>query len=175
MPKLKSEHLPDEYLKAIGSVVTSWSSLEFEIKMFLIHLLGKETIDQRAHAVFAHMSFPQLLDILGALAEDVANDPKFIHAKNCDKILAPLLKQAQKSRNQIIHSEWDLNNKGQVSRISISARGTFKFSGVLVQLEEIEKAIKDIKDTRTAIFRMILPFVKADLRRDARRRKRGRS
>lgn len=174
MPIHHKAKLPTEYLAAIGSVVASWNDLEFELNMLLIHLLGKETVEPRSHVAFAHMSFPQRLDVLGALAQEVSDDPKYAHAKNCADSLLPLLKQAQKIRNQIIHSDWGIKN-GKVSRVSISARGTFKFSGIPVKLEEIEKATITIEKARDTIHSLIDPFVRADILRWSRRHKRGKT
>ncbi len=159
----KQIEIPDEFLKAIGMVVVRWNHLELIINLFLIHLMGKEIYENRSHIVFAHMAFPQKLDVLGALAEEAIKTPRYSNLAKYKETVLPLLKQAQVGRNFAIHSIWGIRD-GKVMRASISARGSFKFVWVVGTLEEIEKASQSIEDARRELSALASPAWKESIR-----------
>src|SRR5208283_2347695 len=126
--------IPDEYLKAIGSVVVHWNYLEQVLNLFFIHLLGKKITDDRSHIIFAHMAFPQKMDVLSALVEKVEKLPEYSRFQEYKSSVQPLLKVAQSGRNSIIHSMWGIE-AGKMMRASITARGSLKLVWVSVELQ----------------------------------------
>ncbi len=153
MPAPNFAKLPDEFLTRIATVVVRWNMLEDYLNMLLIHLLGKPVGEHRSHIVFTHMAFPQRLDVLGALAEEVANDPAYSQLHKCKETLLPLLRNAQQKRNQIIHSSWGFNPKSRkVFRAQMSARGVFKLSIPEIKIEELDEAITSINIAADTIY-----------------------
>jgi len=148
--------IPDEYLKAIGSVVVHWNYLEHVLNLILIHLLGKEITDDRSHIIFAHTSFPQRVDILSALVEKVENIPNYSKFREYKTKVEPLIKLAQKNRTWIIHSSWGMKD-GNLMRASITARGSLKFVWVVVALKEIEDAQEAIARAYKALSGLVIP------------------
>lgn len=118
------DSFPADYLSAIGEVNVRWNDLDFTLTLSLILLLGKDISDERSYIVFAHMAFPQKLDVLGALAEKMMNKRGHSRLKNYKSAVLPLLRKAQQGRNSIIHSDWT-SRGGKMVKTSISARGSF--------------------------------------------------
>ena len=102
------------------------------------------------------MAFPQKLDVLGALAEELIKSGNAPVWEQYKLVVLPLLREAQSARNKVIHSIWGMKD-GWLTRASISARGSFKFSHTAVTLEEIEAAIKAIKDARRELSALASP------------------
>jgi hypothetical protein len=161
MPEIPN--LPDEYLCAIGLVTVRWNHLEQIVNLFLIHLLGNEIFDDRSHIVFAHMAFPQKVDVLSALVEKMVVIPQYSSLKKYKTEVRPLLKAAQDGRNSIIHALWGMKD-GIATRASITARGSLKFRWTVANLKEIEVVIKAIEDARLALSDLASPEWKESIR-----------
>lgn len=149
-------NIPDEYLRSIGMVTVRWNHLEQIINLFLIHLLGNEIFDDRSHIVFAHMAFPQKVDVLSALVEKMVVLPQYSSLSNYKARVRPLLKAAQDGRNSIIHAMWGMKD-GITTRASITARGSLKFTWTVATLKEIEAVIQAIEDARVALSDLASP------------------
>jgi hypothetical protein len=89
------DKIPAEFLKAIGEVVVAWNRMEFELTVILIHWLGKDINENRSHAIFAHMSFPQKLDIMGSLVEELIAEPRNAYLSACKKKVIPAALKVQ--------------------------------------------------------------------------------
>ena len=114
---------PDEFFTAIGKFTTRWNYLEQVFNMILIHMLGKSITEERSHVVFAHMAFPQKMDVFSALAETlIKSDCPWLEKHKSEIISA--IKQAQAKRTHIVHDVWGMKG-GKVVRASITARGSF--------------------------------------------------
>ena len=149
------EKVPTEYLAAIGEVTVTWNSLEGLLHLCLIKLLGKELTDGRSHAVFAHMNFPQRLDVLGALIGEVI-DVSSSHPLGAYKNkIYPLLKDAQNRRNIISHSIWGVEG-GKVHISSVSARGSVKVKQQPITLAEVQVASAAIKKAGLELFMAVV-------------------
>lgn len=129
--------IPDEYLKAIGDVTVRWNSLEALLHLALIKLLGKDILEGRSHVVFAHMAFPQKLDVLSALIGELIDLPPEHPLSRYRPDIQPLLKEAQTKRNVIIHSIWGVQD-GRVCISSVSARGSLKMKQEPLTLAEVQ-------------------------------------
>jgi hypothetical protein len=161
MPKFPE--VPDEYLKAIGEVTVRWNYLEQMVNLFLIHLLGKSIAEDRSHIVFAHMAFPQKMDVMGALVEELSKLGKPIAWTEYKSTVQPILKKAQSGRNMVIHSLWG-KHEGKVKRASISARGSLKFSWIETTLQEIEDVTQSIEEARATLSALAGPDWKESIR-----------
>ncbi len=166
------DSFPADYLSAIGEVNVRWNDLEFLITLSMILLLGQDIYDEKAYIVFAHMTFPQKLDVLGALAEQMMNKRGYSRFKKFKSHVLPLLKKAQQGRNSIIHSDWT-SRSGTMVKTSISARGSFKFSSEVVALKEILAVNQSIEEARMGLFDFVNPMWTRARRREARGRKLG--
>ena len=68
--------VPDEFLIEIGRVSALWASLESFLNVCLGKLAGFNDLnDPKPFILITHSSFPQRLDILGALCEQL--EPEF--------------------------------------------------------------------------------------------------
>lgn len=153
MPKVIDE-IPPEFLKAIGDVVVRWNRMEIEVNTLLIHWLGKDIRENRSHVIFTHMSFPQKLDVMGALVEELTQEKKYSYLKACKTRFIPLLKKAQIGRNMVIHSMWGTLN-GNVMRASITARGSLKLSWSVASLDEINEVKRIIEQVDEDLLALI--------------------
>jgi hypothetical protein len=158
MPAPQFPELPDEYLKEIAKVAVRWNFLESYLTLFLMYLFGKDVAEDRSQIIFAHLSFPQKVDALGALGEHTANDPDYANVQRCHDVLLPLLAEAQTKRNEYLHSVWRLFPDGTVSRNSIKARrGGLKFLGTVTPLNEIREAVASIQKAIDTIVDLASP------------------
>ncbi len=146
--------IPDDYLRALGLVVVRWSYLEGILDLSLIKLLGKSINEGRSFVVFAHMAFPQKLDVLGALISEVAL-PEQAPLRLYKKDIQPLLKKAQESRNALLHSKW-ISQDGFIMTSSLSARGSLKLKGDVITVEGIEHVCEDIVHAADTLYEAIV-------------------
>lgn len=142
--------IPDEYLRAIGQVVLTWNSLEALVHLALVKLLGSDSLEGRSHAVFAPMSFPQKLDVLTTLMDQMeipANHPFGRYKTE----VHPLLTEAQAQRDLLLHSLWGVKD-GEVCVSSIASRGLVRVEERPVPLGEVEAASELIKKAGLTLF-----------------------
>jgi hypothetical protein len=134
---------PDEFLAAIGRASVRWNHLEQLLNLILIYMLGQDVVDDRPHAVFAHMAFPQKLDVFSALSEVLIKGGYPWLADHSPRTISAL-KTAQKKRNRIIHDVWGMKG-GKVVRGAITARGSLKVSSIEVNLTDVDIAVESIE------------------------------
>ena len=146
--------VPDDYLRAIGDVIVRWNALEAMMSLCLIKLLGKEVFDGRSHIVFAHMTFPQRMDVLAALVGEYINLPPNHPLSLYKANVQPLLKDAQTRRNKIAHGIWGCED-GKVHISSLSARGSLKTKSEPISIQEINTSAEVIVRAGTALFNMV--------------------
>lgn len=144
--------IPDAYLIAIGKVCVQWSVLENALEMVVTKLAGMDIWDPRSKIMINHMSWPQKVDILSAMASELVND--YPRLKNYGTAL-PLLKKAQEGRNQIMHGSW-ANEDGMVQLMRATARGKLKIYMDEITVDEIEEIVDDIHVAMAAIYNLVL-------------------
>jgi hypothetical protein len=140
---------PDEFFVAIGKVTARWNYLEQILNMLLIHMLGSSITEERPHIVFAHMAFPQKMDVFSGLAEALIKGGYPWLAEHKSGIVSSLT-QAQKKRNVIVHDVWGMKD-GKVVRASITARGLFKLSWTEVVIKDLNAAIEIIEAAQASL------------------------
>jgi hypothetical protein len=115
--------LPDSYLVEIGRITVLWSSLETFLNLCIGKLAGFADGDPKPFILVNHSSFPQRLDMLGALCEHLAPDYPTLADY---KAVLGALRSAQKERNKFAHHSLGPDETGGISMAVGSARGSIK-------------------------------------------------
>lgn len=147
--------VPDNYLIEVGRVSVLWAALESILNDCLGELAGFQVQeDPKSFILMNHMSFPQRLDILGALCELLAIDHPNLAAY---KKVIQELRSAQSMRNKFAHHGLAfISESGTVVMPSGSARGTLKFSVEKVSIADIRRATIAISEASTALTKLVL-------------------
>ncbi|MGC1362764.1 MAG: hypothetical protein WA826_16445 [Silvibacterium sp.] len=156
--KMKMEKywdIPDEFLTEIGRVIVRWNKLEGLMEFSLIELLGKSITEGRSLVVFTHMSFPQKMDVMGALIVECLTDPAYGWLCKYKTDVEPLLREAQKKRNTIAHSKWGIDDDGVTGKSNISARGALKMVSSQAFIPEIEDVSASIVKAADALSNLV--------------------
>ncbi|MDX6577314.1 MAG: hypothetical protein QOE96_3267 [Blastocatellia bacterium] len=147
--------LPDQYLVELGRISALWASLE----SFLNICIGKLAVfndvnDPKPFILIAHSSFPQRLDILGSLCEQLTSEfPKLGEYKD----VLSALKTAQKLRNDFSHQGMSLNEENGFVEMPIgSARGSLKVTIRKIELPDIKITIVAIDEAQCALCKLVL-------------------
>lgn len=94
--------LPDEYLMELGCVSAVWAWLESLLNTLLGKLAGFDAMnDSTPFILVVHSSFPQRLDMFGALCEALKAEPPNLANH---KEVVPKLRAAQTSRNRLAYN-----------------------------------------------------------------------
>jgi hypothetical protein len=149
----ETNHIPEPYLTAIGRVVVNWCYLESVVDLTIGKLAAFDLNDPRGVIVTVHTAWPQKMDILEALVGVLEADHPHLAPKF--NALKPLLKQAQKGRNRVVHGQW-ASEGGKVCKLNISARGKLKFGVEPISIDEIKSIALDIGNAGLAVLKMVL-------------------
>jgi len=144
-------NIPEPYLVAMGKVGVVWGIIEQVVDLAIGRLAGFGTYDPRAAIVTAHMTWPLKMDVLEALADQLAPQLPRLAQYNTVK---PLLKKAQDARNQVAHGHW-VYRDGKVYRLRATARGKLRANIQPVALAEIESAINHISAAGRAVLKIV--------------------
>jgi hypothetical protein len=147
---------PSEYLVEIGRVMVRWNVLEGYLDFTLIKFLGKSINEVRSHAVFTHMAVPQKLDVLAALVNEIVESHPETSAPLAAvyKHAAPLLKEAQRRRNDIAHAKWGVDDDGTITANKVSARGKVKLEQRTMPIDDVIAASNAIYTAMEALYEM---------------------
>jgi hypothetical protein len=147
--------LPDNYLIEIGRISALWGSLESFLNICIGKLAGFDDLNDPKHFILVtHTSFPQRIDILGALCEQLA--PEFPSLANYSSLIS-LLKSAQKLRNTFAHNQISRNTEtGKVEMAVGSARGRLDVGVRAVELHDIRRASTAINEANRALYKLVL-------------------
>jgi hypothetical protein len=150
----EQNHIPEAYLTAIGRVVVNWCNLESVVDLAIAKLAAFDLNDPRGVIVTVHMAWPQKMDVLEALVHALETDhphlsPKFEAAK-------PLLIQAQRGRNRIVHGQWGSHPEYGVVKLRSSARGKLKYGFEPISLDDMAAISLDMGNAGLAVFKMIV-------------------
>lgn len=165
MEKRKAFNIPDEHLKAIGSIVVSFASLENAVEIAIWALMGIDST--KGAIVTSEMSFKNMLALFSSLYLNKVNAPDEIEEM---KELVKRGAQIEERRNTIVHSLWGVRyyKHGQ---IVVRMKTTAKISkGLKHQDEELtvdalENIYQEIVDVIAAwtkfLYKKLMP--KSDL------------
>ncbi len=153
--KLDGWPLPDDYLRELGRVAALWAELESFVNMCIGKLAGfNELNDPKPFILVTHASFPQRLDMLGSLCEELASD--FPHLKDAKTVLG-LLRSAQTARNRFVHHTMGVNQDTGKAQMAIgSARGILKVAVEDIDLADIRRAAMTIHEAMLALYKLVL-------------------
>jgi hypothetical protein len=147
--------LPDDYLIEVGRVSVMWSALEAFLNLCIGKLTGfNELEDPKPFILLNHASFPQRLDMLGALCEQLVPEyPQLAHYKE----VISVLRSAQTLRNKFAHNSMRFNQStGKAEMASGSARGRLKVSVEQIDLADIRRATIAIDEASAALYKLVL-------------------
>ncbi len=146
--------LPDEYLVELGRVSARWASLEATLMLVLGKLAGfNDTENPTPFILVAHASFPQRLDMIGSLCEQLVGQHQ--NLTGYDTVLVKL-RAAQKSRNRFLHNGITLNpTDGRAELALDSARGKLKINIERVEVADIRRAEVEIHDAQRALVKLV--------------------
>ncbi len=147
--------LPDSYLIELGRVSALWAALETLLNTCLGKLAGFNDVnDPTAFILITHTSFPQRLDMLGALCEQL----KATHTHLSDyKEVVSKLKAAQASRNRFAHNGVTFDPVTKVYFLPQgSARGKLKTSVSPITPSMIHEASKEVHLATLALYKLVL-------------------
>lgn len=147
--------LPDSYLLEIGRVTAIWASLESLLNVCLGKLAGfNDLSDPKPFILVNHSSFPQRLDMLGALCEQLT--PNFPSLANYEATISAL-RNAQKERNKFAHNGASLDEQtGEIIMAVGSARGRLKTSVQKVRIADVRRAAISIHDAQRSLYKLVL-------------------
>lgn len=147
--------LPDGYLLELGRVAALWAILESSLNLCIGKLAGfNEMNDPKAFILVTHSSFPQRLDTLGALCEQLTNE--FPNLKGYEAVIRQL-RQAQKLRNDFMHYGMALNpDSGHIEMAKGTARGTLKVGVEKVDVADLRRASMAIHLAQLALHKLVL-------------------
>jgi hypothetical protein len=147
--------LPDGYLTEIGRVAVLWSCLEGFLNLCLGKLAGfNEHGDPKPFILVNHSSFPQRLDMLGALCEHLV--PGFPSLADY-KTTISILRAAQRERNKFAHNGIGPGeNAGEVVMTSGSARGSLKTNVQTITVADIRRAAIAISEAQRNLYKLVL-------------------
>lgn len=147
--------LPDTYLVELGRVTASWATMESFLNLCIGKLAGFNDLnDPKPFILVTHSSFPQRLDILAALCEQLVKE--FPSLKGYPDVVQQL-RQAQKLRNDYMHYGMTLNEEStQVEMAKGTARGTLKVGVEVVTIADIRRATVLIHKAYLALYELVL-------------------
>jgi len=151
-PNKATINIPDQFLIAIGKVCIAWGHLEDVIDLCIPKLAGMDIYDSRSRIMINHATWPQRIDILGALINALVID--YPRLKGWDSV-SPLLKKAQEGRNRIIHGHFAYENDKLIMARSTS-RGKLKVSLDEVTITEINEIISDIQIAAAEVLNLVI-------------------
>ncbi len=146
--------LPDAYLTELGRLAAIWCSLEAQLDMVVGKIAGFDALaDFRPFILLKHAAFPQKLDALSALCDQLCADyPNLAeHAKVIGEV-----RSAQKLRNRFAHNGMSLNEaNGRVEMAVGSARGKLKVGVETVTLADIRRATMQVQVAMLALHKLV--------------------
>lgn len=147
--------LPDAYLIEIGRIAALWANLESFLNTCIGKLAGfNDMFDPKPFILVTHSSFPQRLDILAALCEQLVNE--FPNLEGYDAVIQRL-RQAQKLRNDFMHYGMSENpESGQIEMAKGTARGVLKVGIEKVTLADLRRASMAIHEASLALYKLVL-------------------
>lgn len=147
--------LPDAYLLEVGRVAALWASLESFLNLCIGKLAGFNDLnDPKAFILVTHSSFPQRLDILSALCEQLVQE--FQNLKGYEGVVQKL-RQAQKLRNDFMHYGMAENpESGHVEMAKGTARGTVKVGVERITVADLRRASMAIHESQLSLYKLVL-------------------
>lgn len=147
--------LPNDYLIEIGRLTALWSSLESLLNLCLGKLAGFNDMgDPKPFILVNHSSFPQRLDMLGALCEHLL--PDFSTLSSYKSVISGL-RTAQRERNKFTHNAIAPGETADEMIIARgSARGSLKTDVRRVTVADIRRSVISISEAQAGLYKLVL-------------------
>ena len=147
--------LHKEMLIELGRISSVWVSLEFVLNLCIGKLAGFDVVNEpTAHIFTLHSSFPQRLDILGSLCEQLS--PAAPNLNRYQSVISEI-KEVQKLRNKYIHNSIALDVElGKYQLAQASARGKIKSSIEFVTPDELYQVARRIQAAGTQLYELVI-------------------
>jgi hypothetical protein len=147
--------IPDEYLIELGRISALWATLDSFMNVCIGKLAGFDKLnDPQPFILLTHATFPQRINMLGALCEQLALE---FHHLNGYKEVVGALNNAQKKRNKFMHNGMVFNNETHAIEMPVgSARGTLKVGIETISIADIRRAVIAIDEANTALYKLVL-------------------
>ena len=152
--RLEGWPLPDEFLVELGRISAHWTTLESMMEIYIAKLAGfNELGDLKPFILLRHTSFPQKLDMLSALCENLV--PDFSRLRGYEGTVAQI-RTAQKSRNRFIHNSVGFDPETKKATLSVaSARGSVKTSIEDIDILDIRAVSIEIQEAMRNLHRLV--------------------
>jgi hypothetical protein len=146
--------LPNGYLLELGRLAAIWSALESAVDLYIAKLAGfNDPTDPRGFILLKHSSFPQKLDSLAALCDQLQGE--FSQLREYPATVSKI-RSAQKGRNRFAHNGLSENEEtGRVEIAEGSVRGKLKVSVAEVSLADIRRVTFDIHDAMLSLHTLV--------------------
>jgi len=152
-PRFGDWPIPQSLMVEIGRIASLWTVLESLVNFSLGRLSDVDPLEPRQLILFEHLSFPQKLDILGALAS--AEENSKIDPQELSQALH-LVKRAQSERNRFLHNSVILDEEnGQYFIMQMSARRRVKITTDPVSVESLRATVCVIDEAMRALTKAI--------------------
>jgi hypothetical protein len=147
--------LPDDVLIELGRVMALWSSLENLLNLCLGQLAGFNALnDPKPFILVTHSTFPQRLDMLGALCEHLAAD--YPQLADYETTISAL-RAAQKQRNKFAHNSPVLDEvTGEIILPLARPRGSLKTSTNKIKIADIRRAAIEVDKASCSLYKLVL-------------------
>ena len=146
--------IPDEYLVEIGRICRRWSVLESLMHICTVKVAGMDIQRASSLIIFAHMSFPLRLDVLGAIVEAANFNGKYPWLADYPRV-DKLLRKAQKERNAVIHATWG-DEGGAMHMGGFSAHGSLKILSKPISVAELRTSADAIYEAAEELHALIM-------------------
>lgn len=146
--------LPEEFLAGLGRIASLWAALDFYLNVCIGKLAGfASREDSTPFILTAHASFPQKLDMLGALCE--RHSDQEARLKQCNEVVAAL-RTAQSERNRYLHNciHWNPEDGRFVMGVG-SARGKLKVGADEIDLVDLRRVAVLIDDALAKLHHLV--------------------
>ena len=146
--------LDESILAELGRISALWSILEQTMNLCIGKLAGFDVMgDPKSYILVNHSSFPQKLDMIEALCNEMAD--AYPHLKP-HKLAIGKLNTAKNLRNQYLHNVINVNSDTGQMEIAIgSARGKLKVGTKKIAKEDIRQASVAIHDAQRELWKLI--------------------
>lgn len=146
--------MPDEYLLALGKLVTNAARLEQYLNTLIGTLAGFNLSDPIPFIMVNHIGVSQKIDMVSAICgERLSGYP---HLEKYENVISEA-KAAISLRNKYVHNSMLFDpDEGCCLMATASARGKLKVSMDYVKLTDIEEASNKVRRTIAKIHNLIL-------------------
>lgn len=146
--------LDETILAELGRISALWVLLEQTMNMCIGKLSGFDVLsDPKSFILVNHSSFPQKLDMLEALCNELGDN--FQHLKKY-KLAIGKLNEAKNLRNQFLHNTIGVNQESGDLEVAIgSARGKLKVGSKKITIADIRRASIAIHDAHRELWKLI--------------------